>query len=183
MFQAASDGGFHEGILDIVYDLAKKKPWLREQCGFVLYQSLEPPTTLAFVQTVIDKLQSVGLAKTPEGVAIWIAIQQKFPSVNVPNGVWHGNSPLHRKEKSKLALVLKEASVSELDDTKSDTKSTQRGSWSANVHFAWLVVITELLSQSEAKDRTDSSKCISFSEFWNNCVEGKISSLSAGSTY
>lgn len=143
----------------------------------MLYQSLECSPTLAYIQTVIDKLRSAGLAKTPEGVAIWIAIQKQFPSVTVPNGVWHNNTPLHQKEKSQLALILKEASVSELDVTESDARTTQRGSWSANVHFAWLVVITELLSQSGSKHTNGFSQCLSFSEFWNNCVEGSISSV------
>ena len=158
-----------------MYELAKKKPWLREQCGFVLYRSLESPAKLdrSYAQSVIDKLQSTGLAKTPEGVAIWIVILRNFPTVNLPSGVWHSNSPLSQEEKPKLALVMKEASVSDLGNDNSDASVSQRGSWSTNVHFAWHVVMDELMSPFDRKTTAGPSKRLSFSEFWNDCVESK----------
>lgn len=185
LFHGTNDAERYERILDIIYDLAKEKSWLREQCGFVLYQSLETSSTLGYIHAVIDKLRSAGLAKTPEGVAIWISVQKKFPSVTVPKDVWHRDSPLDRREKSHLALILKEASISELDGANSNAKSNQkqRGFWSAKVHFAWLVVITELLIHSESTDAMKSLKCMEFGEFWNRCVEGKFGIHSSASIH
>ena len=182
LFRPDDSNGVFDRILDVVYELAKRKPWLREQCGFVLYRSLDTLTKLDqnYAQSVVEKLQSAGLAKTPEGVAIWIAISKNLPSVNLPCGVWRGNSPLSQEEKSRLALVLKEASVPDLDIANSDANVSLRGSWSTNVHFAWLVVMDELMSPSDSKMTTEFSKRLSFSEFWTECVDSKISEYLIG---
>lgn len=159
--------------------MARKKPWLREQCGFVLYRSFENIANVDsnFAQSTIDRLQSFNLAKTPEGVAIWIIIAQKFPSVNLPSGEWRQNSPLCREEKSQLSLVLKEASASDLDSTDPDTNASQRGSWSTNLHFAWLVVMNDLISDTETKTPARPSKHLSLRDFWHDCVEGEVNDL------
>lgn len=126
----------------------------------------------SFAQSTIDRLQLSGLAKTPEGVAIWIVISKNFGGVKLPHGVWLQNSPLCREEKSKLALVLKEASASELD---SEGLNTQRGSWVPKLHFAWLVVMSRVMRIGKAQMPEAPVDHISFPEFWQVCVEGKHS--------
>ena len=155
-----------EQLLDLVFDLAKKKSWLREECGWVLYAALKDQSTMTVdnVQLLLDKLHSSGLTKTPEGVALWVLIQSMYPDVQLPKHVWHHGNPLHRKEKAPLARILKETSSK--DDLKdSDQKDAQRGTWFHKLHFAWEVVFGALLKTH--------SKQLTFSELWTEAVDSK----------
>ena len=145
----------------------------------MLYRSFENADQIdpSFAQSTIDLLHSYGLAKTPEGIAIWIVISKNFPLIKLPTGVWRQNTPLCQEEKSKLALVLKEASASDLDSADPDTYKSQRGSWSTNLHFAWLVVMKDLVSDTDTKTLARPSKHLSLRDFWHDCVEGEVIDL------
>jgi len=175
LFSSKSPDELWEQLLDLVFDLAKKKSWLREECGWVLYAALKGLSTMMadYAQVLVDKLHSSGLTKTPEGVALWVLIQSAYPSVRLPKHVWRHGNPLNRKEKASLARILKETSSK--DDLKdSNQKDTQRGTWLHKLHFAWEVVFEALL--------TAGSTQLTFSELWTEAVDSKLSELYHSST-
>ncbi|KAL8692702.1 MAG: hypothetical protein Q9218_002323 [Villophora microphyllina] len=158
-------------VLDLIYDAAQKKAWLREECGWILYgaiqtlhqRKLDPQT----VQVIVDKLFGNGLGKTSEGVAIWLVIQRNFPTVQLPSNVWRHNNPLDRKEKSKLAKLLKDAS----SDHRSDGASgylAQKGNWTSRLHFVWNVILSELTKERSTGDT------VTFGDFWQEAVDENL---------
>ena len=153
-----------------------KKPWLREECGFILFTSVQllQKQDTQRAQSVIDKLHTNRLFRTSEGVAIWISLYDKFPDLLFPSGIWHREDPLNHKEIKKLARILKEASVIEDTDNVAESKHLQKGAWSSNVHFAWDVILTRLLTSEPAIKDSEKSKNVSFSKFWEQCVDGKV---------
>jgi DNA polymerase phi len=113
-------------------------------------------------KTLINMLHLNGLAKTPEGVALWLVVQSNYPGIQLPKHVWHHGNPLHRKEKVSLARVLRETTPK--DDTKD---SVQRGNWVPKLHFAWEVVF-------EALPMTRSEKT-NFADLWAEVVDSEFS--------
>ena len=153
-----------------------KKPWLREECGFILFTSVQllQKQDTQRAQLVIDKLHMNGLSRTSEGVAVWISLYANFPDLRFPSGIWHRENPLNRKEIGKLARILKDAPATENIDNVAESKHLQKGAWSSNVHFAWDVVLTKLLTSEPAIKDAEKSKNDSFSKFWEQCVDGKF---------
>lgn len=165
-----------EHILDIIYGLAKKKPWLREECGFILFTSVQllQKQDTQRAQSVIDKLHMNGFSRTSEGVAVWISLYANFPDLRFPSGIWHRENPLNHKEIDKLAIVLKDAPATKNTDNLTESKHLQKGAWSSNVHFAWDVILTKLLASEPAIKDAKKSKNVSFSDFWEQCLDGKV---------
>lgn len=162
--------------------LAKKKTWLREQCGFVLYQSAirlgSEHGRSPYAQAIIDKFQSNKLLKTSEGVAIWIELQTNFPSLSFPKGVWHNDNPLDRNNLPKLASILRESSQKQEENAPSQPAdiTLPKGFWSANLHFAWTAIIQTLASRPWFSDQNQPSESgsIDLDQFWLECVDSKF---------
>lgn len=177
LFQSSTGVEAWSNILDIVFELAKKKSWLREECGFILFNSIQilKGKDLKYAQLIIDKLLAKRLFKTPQGVAIWIEIQADFPSVDLPHGVWHHEDPLNRKETSRLAKILLEAPAATSPQDGPEPETTAKGAWTTKLHFAWDVIVAELLKvqpQSLQKN-TKCAKRIKFAEFWEECIDSR----------
>ena len=153
-----------------------KKPWLREECGFILFTSVQllQKQDSQRAQSVIDKLHTNGLSKTSEGVAVWISLYANFPDLQFPSGIWHRENPLNHKEIRKLAGILKEAPATVNTDKLAESKHLQKGAWSSNVHFAWDVILTKLLTSEPGIKGSEKSKDVTFSRFWEQCVDGKV---------
>ena len=157
--------------------MAKKKSWLREECGFILFNSVPilKGKDLKYAQLIIDKLLTKGLSKTTQGVAIWINIQAEFPSIHLPHSVWHHKDPLNRKEVSRLVKILMEtpAATSQLNDTKSEIPA--KGAWTTKLQFAWDVVLAGLVDDSlqTLQNQAKPTKRIKFAEFWVECIDSK----------
>lgn len=162
--------------MESIFALAKKKSWLREECGWIIYEAtqlLDSQTAAPiYAQLVIDHLHSNGLAKTPEGVAIWLSIQSAFPRVKLPKGIWHGDNPLHANEARGLAKVLKEVSHSKESESGGEG-SNERGMWYSNLHFVWDVVLADLIQKksSLANGQSKTSKQLTFVDFWTEVVD------------
>lgn len=124
---------------------------------------------------VISKTQANGLAHTPEGVSIWLAVKEVCPFVSFPKGVWHREDPLARKEKTRLAQILKQASVTSSISDNSEEQASQMGTWSTSVHFAWHMILDQLVDNSPkiVGEAAESSKRISFHDFWDECIDSK----------
>ena len=159
-------------VIDLIYELAAKKSWLREECGWVLQEALEMLKCSSddshYAQVIIDKLQSASLSKTPEGLALWVIAQSKYPDLEVPKHIWHNEDPLHRKERSAIARILKETSTKD-DLRDGGEKPIGKGSWSSKLHFAWEVVLGALLDTSQNRP-----KRLSFSDLWVEAVDSKL---------
>ena len=166
-------------ILDILYDLAKKKSWLREESGFVLFRSIQDLKggDSKYAQLMVDKLLANGLSKTSQGAAIWIGIQAAFPSIDLPHGVWHHEDPLSRREKSKLTKILVETPGVTSPQDGPESETTAKGTWTTKLPFAWDVVLAELLNvqPKRRQKNTKPAKRTQFADFWEQCIDSKSS--------
>ena len=168
-------------ILNIVYDLAKKKPWLRDECGFILFQSIRTlkGKDVKYAQILIDKLLAKGFSKTTQGVAIWIGVQAGFPSIDLPHGVWRHEDPLNRKETSRLAKILMEAPTATSPEYSLELETTAKGAWTTKLQFAWDVILAELMAvQAKGLHKnTRLAKRVKFGDFWKECIDSKLSQI------
>ena len=181
LFQPSTELEAWSNILDIIYELAKKKPWLREECGFILYNSVQilKGKEVKYAQLMINKLVANGLSKTSQGVAIWLGITATFPSIDLPHGVWHHEDPLNRKESSKLIKILMEAPAIASSQEDPESQVTIKGTWGTKLPFAWEVVMAGLLDVQLGQQQQSAkySKRIEFAKFWEDCIDSKSSHL------
>ena len=177
MFQQSINVEAWSSVLDIAYDLAKKKPWLKEDCGFILFNCVQilKGKDPKYAQLIIDKLHANGLSKTPQGLAIWIAAQAEFPSIDFPKGVWHHKDPLNRKDRSQLTKTLMEAPTINLPQDGNESEITAKGAWNTRLQFAWDVILAELLDirPQGLQKNTKHAKRLKFAEFWEECIDSK----------
>ena len=178
LFEPAGTTGAWSHILDVVFHLARRRSSLREECGWILYSAVlalsSKSQSNSYVQLIIDKLHETGLEKTPEGLAIWIAIQSAAPTAITPKGTWHNDDPLDRSEKTKIANILKEASTSDVDQASTISKASQKGNWTPKLHFVWDVILSQL-QVPEHTEHVGALKRLSFEEFWGECVDSLFS--------
>ena len=152
-------------ILTKLLELAKKKPWIREECGWVIVEALSQMNQDQGEYT-LNKMQEEGLAQSPEGVGIWLTARNLFPDMKFPNKPWgqSGNPLEHLKP---LAKALKESSSN--DESKTQ-QAKQTGNWNAQLHFVWNIVLAQYAQGFETKThgmKTD------FENFWKVAVDGK----------
>ncbi|KAJ9302503.1 hypothetical protein DTO217A2_7309 [Paecilomyces variotii] len=167
-------------VLTVIFDLAKKKPWLREECGWIMYRCIfdlaAQKLDTKYVESILDQLCANDLARTPEGVAIWLAAKDSFPLAKFPQNVWKYEDPLDSRDKSTLAKIMKESSVVEAQSEGSGTK--QSGVWNSKLHFAWDAVLSRIFAspqkKEKSKDKTSKSSRTSFVEFWVEVVDNGL---------
>ncbi len=174
LFEPDVDKDIWARVLDIVYDLAKKKTWLREECGFVLSNAIKIVHDLdsMYAQMIIERLNSKGLAKTPEGIAVWVVAKAECPNIRFPRHVWKHDDPLDRREISAVARILAEGAITDTVRDGAEVKATQKGAWSTKIHFAWDVILARLLHVGLQKE-PKAGKTIQFADFWQECVDSK----------
>ena len=167
-------------LLDLVFDLAKKKPWIREECGWIVYRCVYELSAqnadAKFVESALERLCTNDLARTPEGVSIWLAAKELFPKVQLPSKVWKHDDPLDAKERNQLAKVMKESSVSEAEGENKGSKAKASGVWNSKLHFAWDAVLSRL-SETSAKESKSKTSRLSFIDFWTEVVDSTSSCL------
>lgn len=131
---------------------------------------------LAYAEAAIELLCSNDLARTPEGVAIWLTVKDLFPDAKLPSGVWQHDDPLYVKEKRNLSKVMKEAWASEDPQGKEPGNTRISGVWNSKLHFAWDAILVRLYSQDsqEKGDKLSKSKRVSFIDFWTEVVDGEL---------
>lgn len=166
-------------------DLAKRKNWLREECGWILYQAIRSlqadKQDPKYSQLIIDKLHSNGLTRTPEGVAVWVAVREVKGHVKLPKGIWQNENPLHPKEKASLATILREASKNHADQSEADSKASQKGSWTSKLHFSWEIIMKHILDP-HPPHHTKEIKEINMVTFWDECVDSMIAARASNKT-
>lgn len=126
------------------------------------------------MEAAVDGLCSHDLARSPEGVAIWLAAKEKFPKATFPSKVWKHDDPLDVKEQKTLTKTMKESSGEEVQgENKGSSKSS--GVWNSKLHFAWDAVLSRT-SDGNAKSKSKSSR-LTFADFWTEVVDSKFGIL------
>jgi DNA polymerase phi len=155
------DSARWKSILEKLLELAKKKPWIREECGWVVVEALAQLDESQTIYT-LEQLVEAGLALTPEGVGIWLMAKNKFPDAKLPAKPWGKSSnPLDNLQ--SLSKALKESSSS--DESSAKAQSVKSGSWNPQLHFVWNLVLSHY-----AEGKAGSSD---FEHFWKVAVDGK----------
>lgn len=165
-------------VLDLIGNLALFTPWLREECGKILYEFAESLDADEHGQTrardLMQALKTNKLEKTLEGVAVWLSVRNKFPDSVLPEDVWHKKDPLCTKERRTLAKVMKGDLSSATDYDGGEKKPVKSGASQSHLNFAWLVVITAVIQKySKHKGGSSSTDVSEFSKFWDVVVDGK----------
>nr|POE51992.1 dna polymerase v [Quercus suber] len=159
------------GFVDAVLELAAEKPWVRAECGAMLFEYFEgvdvSAVTQGRAQTLMAALHEKALTRTPEGVALWLAISARFPTIELPKGVWHANNPLSPEEAVRLKKVLHGNVV---DGEGGSANGSSTGLRQSQPSFAWTVILSRL----HTKDAR------TFEHFWTDAVEHGL--FAAGSS-
>ncbi|RHZ56958.1 hypothetical protein CDV55_101381 [Aspergillus turcosus] len=166
-------------VVDLVFDLAKKKPWIREECGWIIYRCVfdlaSQKAGAKYVEVALERLCSNDLARTPEGVSIWLAAKEAYPKADFPRKVWKHDDPLDSRERNQLAKVMKDSSASDSEAGNQGNNPKSSGVWSSKLHFAWDAVIRQLAEVSaKESSKSKSSSRLSFADFWTEVVDNGL---------
>jgi DNA polymerase phi len=157
-------------ILEKLLELSKKKPWIREECGWVIVEALSQMNQ-AQAEYTLNKLFDEGLASSPEGVGIWLTARNRFPDMKFPSKPWgHSGNPLEHLK--TLAKALKESSENG-DGASQQVKQT--GTWNPQLHFVWNIVLAQYVQALKSKTHGIKSE---FENFWKVAVDGLFVSIS-----
>lgn len=154
-------------LLDHIYEMARDVPWLREECGMVLVEAAKSLQGRSQYQEcakeMVERLNAFKLVSTPEGVAVWLTVRERFENT-LPEGIWHSKDPLSKKERTRLAKILKENYQGAQEDGSSD--AIKSGTTSPNPTFAWNLVLSEILRRDESSKQKSE-----FPQLWIDIVD------------
>ena len=163
-----SDGGKRwEVVFDSLLHLCGKKPWLREEVGWVVVEALGQMSQ-SQAEMTLQRLFEAGLAASPEGVGIWITARRLFPDMKFPAKPW-GSSGNPLEYLKSLGKVLKESSSPE-----GENQAKQTGNWNPQLHFVWGLIVDQYVAGARAGDEGVADE---FEKFWKVAVDGKKSSV------
>ncbi|KAL7816822.1 DNA polymerase phi domain-containing protein [Trichoderma aethiopicum] len=162
-----SDPSRWNTILEELLKLSNKKVWLKSQCGWVLVQALQQMDK-AQAKATLERLSNAGVAKTAEGVAVWMVALSRFPDLQVKP--WQ--HPLARKTLGELAAILKENFNETSKDSSSNSRNNQQATWTAQLHFVWDLILNHYLQNGE-------SEVEEFAHFWGRVVDDGLFSKQA----
>lgn len=158
-------------LLDLVIGLARKKSWLRQECGWCLFKLVRSTGNnhAKVAEAVLQALAKENMIRTPEGVAIWLLAKEQYPSATFPRKIWNHDDPLHAGNKTLLADVMRDATPKKSPD---EDKRVSEGSglWSPQLHFSWDIVLQNFengMSSQRKLQRT------SFAAFWEETIDRK----------
>lgn len=106
-----------------------------------------------------------GLARSSEGVAIWLTLQAHHPSVTPPNDVWIKNSPLNSLNLVNLGKILKEAG--EYGGMQS------KGSWNPKLNFVWEFILEAYFEKEGKWAGLREGEIAEWKEVWKVVVDGE----------
>jgi DNA polymerase phi len=173
-------------VLDLLCGVALKKPWLRQECGWIMCQlAVEGSQQLRpFVEDIVEALNTNKLIRTPEGVAIWLTARKSYPDAKLSKHAWKYSHPLAAKDAEALAEVMKNAKTQQEDSKFGAQGST---SWTASLHFAWLIVLQHFFASNDGKTQAsgkskqnqDSHELMTFEQFWEVVVDNGLFSANS----
>lgn len=151
-----------EPALDILLELGQERAWMRSQCGFTIVEALRQMDK-DLTRATLKRMAEKGQAKTPEGVAVWLAASSQFPNLKVQP--W--GHPLAKESLSTLTAVLKESYNLAKEDGE-DAQTNKQAGWTRDPHFVW-----DLILRYYALDEL--ATVAEFEKFWTTVVDGKSS--------
>ncbi|RGP62041.1 DNA polymerase v [Fusarium longipes] len=154
-------------VLDLLLKLAAKKVWLRSQCGWVIVQAIDQMNKKQ-AEATLEKIAEENLAKTPEGVAIWLVALTRFPDLKVKP--WR--EPLSKKSFGDLAAVLRESFQDFSKDQPERGQKNKQANWTAQLHYVWDILLAHYLKEGESKTEE-------FQQFWARVVDDSLFAKSA----
>lgn len=154
-------------VLELLLKLSSKKTWLKPQCGYVIVQAIVQ-IDKELAEVTLEKLSVEGFVKTPEGVGIWIAALDRFPSMMAPSQPWR--HPLTTTSLASLPVALKDSGrASSSEEGGGKKQQPNQGSWSARLHFVWDLIFAHYIKLS-LKSSDEAAE--QFKQFWNRVVDG-----------
>lgn len=159
-----------EVVFDTLLHLCGKKPWLREEVGWVVVEALGQMSQ-SQAEMTLQKLLEAGLAASPEGVGIWITARRLFPDMKFPVKAW-GNSGNPLEHLKTLGKALKESSSPEVEGQAKPT-----GNWNPQLHFVWGLIMDQYVAGARAGDEGVAEE---FEKFWKVAVDGKDRGIRTG---
>ncbi|KAJ4016669.1 DNA-directed DNA polymerase [Fusarium irregulare] len=154
-------------VLDLLLKLAAKKVWLRSHCGWAIVEAIDQMNQKQ-AKATLERVAEANLAKTPEGVAIWLVALARFPDLKVKP--W--SDPLAKKSFGDLAAVLRESFQDFDKDQPERGQKNKQASWTAQSHFVWDILLAHYLKEGEAKAEE-------FQQFWARVVDDSLFAKSA----
>ncbi|EEB06994.1 DNA polymerase phi [Schizosaccharomyces japonicus yFS275] len=159
-------------VIDLLVQLSQKRNWLRETCFYVLCAIVEQVPNFDFgtkvVEAMNELLQNVNISKTPDGVALYLALQKlpsNFTTIPIPNAGWTPEHPLHKSNLATLSKVMRQSDTEE---------HAQTGVWSKKLHLAWTYILAVFDDTSAApKD------IASFDDLWKVVIDEGMFSLTS----
>jgi DNA polymerase phi len=150
-------------VIENLVNLYLKKSWLREPATKALCSLIPSLPQLTggrqLAVKVVDAIESKGLAKNQDGVALYLVLHEFFEHM-ARSTAWKHGYPLDPANETLLFRALNEI-------PNEDTSSNQSGSSKAQPHFVWSLVCQQY------KQRPRSTKMIKFSDLWHQVVENK----------
>ena len=163
-------------LLELLCRTATRKPWLRQECGWVLFEFVSDDSVEArdihglFTEDIIKALAANKMIRTPEGVAIWIGAEDSHADSDLSGHVWKYGHPLAKKYLGALAQIMRDARPEDADDEDGVQGAAM---WSPKHHFAWNVLIMTLIQYEPAPGN------ISIEDLWQGTVEQSLFAIGA----
>ncbi|KAI8631980.1 hypothetical protein F5Y19DRAFT_422692 [Xylariaceae sp. FL1651] len=159
-------------VLDLLLEMAQKKVWIRSHCGWVIVESL-PQMGQAGAEAALQKLSDLGLAKTAEGVGIWLRARSCYPNMQMPQKHWV--DPLSPAVLPEVARVLKENVANDTGGDATVAKIKQ-SNWTAQMHFVWDLILAAFLELNTTDKKQTKDQ---FRLFWTTVIDDGLFSKSA----
>jgi len=176
LFETALPSADYTEVVKALCVTGQETQWLREECGLNLCMAVRllarRKRSSDYAKALVEAVCSHNLAKTPEGVAVWLEVKTNFPVLPLPENIWPHQDPLYKKSLSTLANVFKQINTSSEGDS-SEVKIIQAGSRQSAPNFAWDLVLASFIKSEGSKN----SKQKVFRQFWVEVVDSKGLSL------
>lgn len=147
-------------LLPLLLELASKNLELQLACGSIIANTVETLDKSDAALT-INAVSESSVAKTPEGLAIWVAALRQHPDLK--SKTW--KKPVSAKSSSNLTAILKESATKVLNENAPGTDNG-KPTWTSPLHFVWgkLAAYFGKLGDDSVRDLTS---------LWTPVVEGK----------
>ena len=181
--EGQNENGDFAKLVRLVLQGLQNVSWLREDYGQMLLQALRVAAqgesrSLDRARLVVEPLQNLDFAHTPEGISLWLETGVLIPKLKLPKNVWHHRDPLNKKDISRVGDILSRHKGSKPEQTRSESAKALTGSRQAAPHFAWETVIQSIFkkdsgSNQYTRDPDYPPKKSLFSRFWTNAIESE----------